>query len=211
MATPLKAAADDGGPAGGRVNNITVAVRVRPLSAKETGRGGFACIVVQDGRQVNVNDPDDKMGGIDYLRMDKTKDKAYAFDHAFDHSVSQQTVFEGTAQKVIPDVLRGANACVFAYGATGSGKTYTMMGSADNPGVVLLTVDAIFDAIRGMAEEHQATVIMQYVEIYNEAIKDLLVPANNSQLDVREGKKEGTFVANAGSMVVTIPSSKTRH
>ena len=67
--------------------NITVAVRVRPLSSKETSRGCHACIVVQDARQVNVVDPDDKMGGIDYLRLDKTKDKAYAFDHAFEPGV----------------------------------------------------------------------------------------------------------------------------
>ena len=44
--------------------------------------------------QINVNDPDDKMGGIDYLRLDKNRDKAYAFDLAFDESISQQDVYE---------------------------------------------------------------------------------------------------------------------
>ena len=183
-------------------SNIIVAVRVRPLSAKEKTRGAYACIVVQDGKQINVNDPDDKMGGIDYLRLDKTKDKAYAFDHAFETAITQQAVFEGTAQRVIPDVLRGCNACVFAYGATGSGKTYTMMGGGDSsPGVVLLTVDDIFARISEMSEEH-ATVTMQYCEIYNEAIKDLLEPSNTA-LDVREAPgPRGTFVAGAAVVPV---------
>ena len=184
-------------------SNIIVAVRVRPLSAKEKTRGAYACIVVQDGKQINVNDPDDKMGGIDYLRLDKTKDKAYAFDHAFETAITQQAVFEGTAQRVIPDVLRGCNACVFAYGATGSGKTYTMMGGGDSsPGVVLLTVDDIFARISEMSEEHAATVTMQYCEIYNEAIKDLLEPSNTA-LDVREAPgPRGTFVAGAAVVPV---------
>ncbi len=129
--------------------NITVAVRVRPLSAKELARGAFSCaliprpsahsnacitpvtltpaaplrpagIITQDGEQINVNDPDDKMGGIDYLRLDKTKDKSYRFDHAFDNHVDQQTVYEATTMPIIDSVVAGCNACCFAYGATGA-------------------------------------------------------------------------------------------
>ena len=187
-------------PAG---HNLTVAVRVRPLSSKERARGAADCLVVQDGRQINAIDPDDKMGGIDYLRLDKTKDKAYAFDHAFDKDVDQPTVFECTAKRVVPDVLRGGNACVFAYGATGSGKTYTMMGSDSGPGVVPLTTEAIFDAVDELQEESATTVTMQFVEIYNEQIQDLLEPSNGG-LDVREAPGRGTFVA--GASVVTVGS-----
>ena len=80
-------------------------------------------------------------------------------------------MFDGTAKQLVPDVVNGANACVFAYGATGSGKTYTMMGSDHSPGVVLLTTDALFDAVSAASEEHAAAVTMQYVEIYNEHIQ----------------------------------------
>ena len=142
------------------------------------------------------------MGGIDYLRLDKTKDKSYAFDQAFDWSVPQKAVFEGTANAVVADVIRGGNACVFAYGATGSGKTYTMMGSDQNPGVVLLTVDEIFSRARAASEDFAVAVTMQYVEIYNERIQDLLNP-ENSDLDVRESKSLGTFVAGASSTAVS--------
>ena len=49
--------------------NITVAVRVRPLSQKEVMRGAFPTLEVHDGRTIDVMDPDDKMGGLDYLRL----------------------------------------------------------------------------------------------------------------------------------------------
>jgi kinesin family protein 18/19 len=145
---------------GGAGANLTVAVRVRPLNAKERARASHSCLVCQDGTQINVIDPDEKMGGIDYLRLDRTKDKSYAFDHAFDASVGQAEVFAGTAARVVPDVLRGGNACVFAYGATGSGKTFTMMGAPDAPGVVLRTTDALFEAAAA-DEEHSTAVTMQ--------------------------------------------------
>jgi len=105
---------------GGGGNNITVAVRVRPLSEKEQARKSHNCLVVQEGKQINVNDPDTKMGGIDYLRLDKTKDRSYAFDHAFDISVDQREVFEKTTMPVVGSVVAGCNACCFAYGATGA-------------------------------------------------------------------------------------------
>ena len=181
--------------------NITVAVRVRPLSSKEAARGAHACIVVQDSRQVNVVDPDDKMGGIDYLRLDKTKDKSYAFDHAFDESVPQEKVFRSTSLDLIGDVIRGCNATCFAYGATGSGKTYTMMGDERNPGVIPRTVDALFKAIRDASEDHSFAVKMSYIEIYNEQIKDLLAPTTGA-LDVREAPGKGTFVAGVSNLSV---------
>ncbi|EOD17875.1 hypothetical protein EMIHUDRAFT_65880, partial [Emiliania huxleyi CCMP1516] len=153
--------------------------------------------------QINVNDPDDKMGGIDYLRLDKNRDKAYAFDLAFDESISQQDVYEkasATLRHVIDGVLRGTNACCFAYGATGSGKTYTMTGVPGQPGVIPLTVAGLFEAID--ASKTRVVVRLQYVEIYNEVVKDLLDPSDKITLDVREDPRQGTFVAGAASLVV---------
>ena len=90
------------------MSNVTVAVRVRPLSGKEQMRGAFAVLEVQDGAQINCIDPDDKMGGIDYLRLDKTKDKSYAFDHAFDHATFLSFGFAASAASVIAST----EACV---------------------------------------------------------------------------------------------------
>ena len=185
-------------------SNINVTVRVRPLSSKETGRSSWNCLAVQDGRQINVSDPDDKMGGTDYLRLDKTKDKSYAFDHAFGPESAQVELYEATAKSLVPEVISGCNACCFAYGATGSGKTYTMMGSSEAPGVIPLAVEALFTQVEAASEEYLVTVKMQYVEIYNEQIKDLLEPEKTAKqgLDVREAPGKGTFVAGAANMVV---------
>jgi kinesin family protein 18/19 len=188
--------------AGGGGHNITVAVRVRPLNAKEVQRNSWSCLSLQEGRQINVADPDDKMGGVDYLRLDKTKDKSYAFDHALDESMSQEDVFRCTTQGLLPGLLLGYNSCVFAYGATGSGKTFTMAGSLEQPGVIPLTLAALFAACAEAEDEYSTLLRMQYVEIYNEQIQDLLEPSSVS-LDVREDPKRGTFVAGATSRVVT--------
>lgn len=146
------------------------------------------------------------MGGIDYLRLDKTKDKSYAFDYAFNEHAAQQQVFEATTKPLIKTMAKGCNCCCFAYGATGSGKTFTMMGTADLPGVIPLTAEALFVHIKALEEEVAVTVRLSYVEIYNEQIKDLLTSESNQRarhLDVRESPGKGTFVAGASSRLVT--------
>ena len=153
--------------AGGGGHNITVAVRVRPLNAKEVQRNSWSCLSLQEGRQINVIDPDEKMGGVDYLRLDKTKDKSYAFDHALDESMSQEDVFRCTTQGLLPGLLLGYNSCVFAYGATGSGKTFTMSGSLEQPGVIPLTLAALFAACAEAEDEYSTLLRMQYVQICN--------------------------------------------
>ena len=179
--------------------NITVVVRVRPLSQKEVMRGAFPTLEVHDGFKIDVTDPDDKMGGLDYLRLGQNKDRSYAFDHAMEPGITQRSAFEKTTSELLPDVMQGRNACCFAYGATGSGKTFTMTGSHQMPGIIPHTVDALFEATGG---DDGCVVMMQYVEIYNEMIKDLLQPSNGN-LDVREVPGRGTFVAGAANVEVT--------
>ena len=98
-------------------SNLTVAVRVRPLNGKEEGRQSWATVEVLDDHVI-VNDPDDKMGGIDYLRLDKTKTKHYRFDHAFGPLSTQQEVYEQTTKPLASKAIEGYNACCFAYGAS---------------------------------------------------------------------------------------------
>ena len=81
-------------------------------------------------------------------------------------------------------------------GVTGSGKTFTMTGNQQMPGLIPQGVDALF-------QQSDIQVSMQYVEIYNEQIKDLLQPSNNDHLDVREAPGKGTFVAGAANVEVS--------
>ena len=181
--------------------NITVAVRVRPLTAQEKSRNAFPTIKVLDEAHICVSDPDDKMGGLDYLRLDKNKTKHYCFDHSFGPEAEQAEVFEKTAKELVPKVVEGYNACCFAYGATGAGKTFTMMGNLEQSGVIPLTLEGLMQLISASNEETYK-VSMQYVEIYNEKIKDLLNPSD-ANLDVREVPSRGTYVAGASEELVS--------
>jgi len=183
---------------GGRMSRMVVAVRARPVSAKEQRKGCHDCLEIQGEKQIYAHDPDDKMGGLDYLRLNVTKDKIYMYDHAFGPSATSEQVYNKTMLGVVSAVMQGFHGSCFAYGATGSGKTFTMTGSRDDPGVIPQTVDALF-----AAAGDECCVKMQYVEIYNETIKDLLQPAVTG-LDVREAPlPKGNFVAGAANVKVS--------
>lgn len=100
-------------------NNMVVAVRIRPLSPRETEAGATKCCKVVNGKIVVIS-----KAGIAgrYLRSQQGSSNEYAFDAAFDADASQAQVFEQTAKPHIPAVLDGYNVTVFAYGATGAGK-----------------------------------------------------------------------------------------
>jgi len=95
-------------------------------------------------------------------------------------------VYDKTASLLIDSVIKGFNACVFAYGTTGSGKTYTMTGDQDTPGIMYLIIDDIFKKIV-LNSEKTYEIRVSYVEIYNEVIRDLLVPnSKDTYLDLRD-------------------------
>lgn len=184
-------------------SNITVSVRVRPLTPAESAKSCWPTVELLDGQHVKVNDPDDKMGGIDYLRLGQYKTKNYAFDYAFGPDASQEEVYAATAKPLAAKAVQGYNACCFAYGATGAGKTFTMMGSFEQMGVIPLTLEEVA-RMTAADDEAEYKISMQYIEIYNEKIKDLLQPSD-AVLEVREVPSKGTYVAGAADRVVNTP------
>lgn len=70
----------------------------------------------------------------------------------------QEAVYEGTTKKLAQDVLNGYNATVFAYGATGSGKTHTMVGTSTNPGIMVRALNDIFLAVQKLPNETEFAV-----------------------------------------------------
>ena len=170
-----------GAKAGGEPKRIrmTVGVRVRPLSSKEEQKGSTACLTVEEGKHVFAYDPDDKMGGIDYLRLDKTKDKAYQFDAAFGPECTSKDVYDATMQRVIRAVIDGFHGSCFAYGATGSGKTYTMSGDEGAPGVMPQAITDLF-ALSEKEDDYTWRFSMTYIEIYNERVKERLDPTSRA-------------------------------
>jgi len=100
--------------------------------------------------------------------------------------------------------MQGYNASVFAYGATGAGKTYTMLGTEDDPGIMMLSIDELFKSIEVYSAERDYMLKVSYVEVYNENIKDLLVEKNNDEyLDLREDNVKGVLVAGVTEIMTT--------
>jgi kinesin family protein 18/19 len=82
--------------------------------------------------------------------------------------------------------MQGYNASVFAYGATGAGKTYTMLGTEDNPGIMMNSIEELFKAIEVYSAERDYKLKVSYIEVYNELIKDLLNSDKSESLELRE-------------------------
>jgi len=121
-----------------------------------------------DQRLVILLDPG--AASNDYLRHDKSKEKRFAFDQAFDAETGNQRLFEATTQPLIGSIVQGFNCSVFAYGSTGAGKTFTMIGTEQEPGVMSRTVDSLFAEF---ASDPSVSVVCCFVEVYNEVLRDL--------------------------------------
>ena len=173
--------------------NFIVALRVRPLSYRERE---LPRILRSIGLgEVCVHDPERwKIGGHeDYLRRDRNREQNFTFDVAFDETATQQDVFEHTGRHMVQGVLQGFNSSIFAYGATGAGKTYTMLGDRNNPGLMVRTVAALFESINAQVG-YKFKTRMSYLEVYNENIRDLLTPSSQ-HLELREDSEHGVVVA----------------
>ncbi|KAJ3102762.1 kinesin-like protein Klp5 [Phlyctochytrium planicorne] len=206
------------------MSNITVAVRVRPLhiagrleipsegksdDPKKSLRRIAAVLderVLIFGLRSELNprlifaaDPLDKEQAAAQKRYQhgarRNKEVKYAFDKVFGEGSTQQEVFEGTTKPLIDDVLDGYNATVFAYGATGCGKTFTITGTEEDPGIIFRTMRELFRRIDSNSEELDTDVSLSYLEVYNETIRDLMNMETSATLDVRE---DDTRVVVAG-------------
>jgi kinesin family protein 18/19 len=131
------------------------------------------------------------------------RQKKFQFDMLFDLSATQRYVFEKSTLPLVKPVLNGFNSTVFAYGATGAGKTFTMIGSKADPGIMYHTMNEIFDQI----EQEQGALIkynvhVSFLEIYNENIRDLIVPSNHD-IAIKEDQNHGVKVTGISNVSVT--------
>ncbi|KAI9063194.1 kinesin-domain-containing protein [Trametes sanguinea] len=120
------------------------------------------------------------------------KDRRFIFDRVFRHDATQQEVYQGTAKPLLSNLLDGYNATIFAYGATGCGKTHTISGTDSDPGIIYLTMADLFQEIEDRKEDYVIDVAVTFLEIYNEEIRDLLsepgTPTPRGGLQIREDK-----------------------
>ena len=210
---------------------LSVAVRARPVSKKERLAGARTITKTVDERCMVVMDPDDPRCGSngsinrssDACVNDRKKthvvaggvrkrERRYVFDGAFDGEASNEAVYDGTAAPLVRGVLEGVNATVFAYGATGSGKTHTMVGTKTDPGLMILSLRDVFRGIQSERAKNDSAfeVTCSYTEVYNELVFDLLADSNrdanaraktssgttsSTPLELREDPTRGPVVA----------------
>jgi centromeric protein E len=178
------------------LGRIFVAVRIRPLNARElSGDDGkqpeVAVFRAMDGNKV-VEQPR-------YQLPEGAAAPAWEADAVFGEGDGNANVYSAAAKPVVSAVLRGINGTVMAYGQTSSGKTHTMSGSDVDPGVMSLALRDIFDAVRADEHTRRYDVRCSYMEIYNEEIRDLLSrdpDGNRSHIKLVNGHNGLTQVLN---------------
>ncbi|KAF1815593.1 kinesin-domain-containing protein [Eremomyces bilateralis CBS 781.70] len=132
------------------------------------------------------------------------EEKAFTFDKSFwshrledDHYAHQEDVYKSFGEEFLDHNFDGYHTCIFAYGQTGSGKSYTMMGTPEQPGLIPRTCRELFGRIeRDPSPNTTYNVHVSYFEVYNEHVRDLLVPRTNPPhyLKIRESQTDGVYV-----------------
>lgn len=179
--------------------SVKVVVRCRPLNQRDQSNGPAGGIVQMDLRlgQVILRNP----------RAPVTEpQKTFTFDAVYDSSSKQRDLYDESVRPLIDSVLEGFNGTIFAYGQTGTGKTYTMQGAWMDPekrGVIPNAFDHIFTHISRSQSDKQYLVRASYLEIYLEEIRDLLDPKHGTarSLELRESPETGVYVRDLTSCV----------
>ncbi|GMM35403.1 tubulin-dependent ATPase [Saccharomycopsis crataegensis] len=134
----------------------------------------------------------------------RMREHKFTFDRLFDEDAAQIDVYNNTTRPLLDSVLDGYNATVFAYGATGCGKTHTITGTPDDPGIIYTTTQELFERIEALKDTKTIEVSLSYLEIYNETIRDLLNPEiEHRLLTIREDGNNRISVRNLSNHKLT--------
>ena len=115
-------------------------------------------------------------GEVFVKKMGEEVPKVFTFDSVYDWNAEQADIFTETAYPICEQVIEGYNGTIFAYGQTGTGKTFTISGvptDVRNKGIMPRAFENIFEQIK-CDSVRQYLVRVSYLEIYNEEIRDLL-------------------------------------
>lgn len=182
-------------PARQKCEAVQVVVRCRPMSAKEESQGHSQIVDMWPQRGiVHITNPRKTHG---------CSGRMFTFDSVYDWSASQDDLYENTVKPLVYSVLDGYNGTIFAYGQTGTGKTYTMLGSRGNPkekGVTSKCFEDIFRHITYTGDHVNYVVRASYLEIYQEETRDLLSP-DVCKKPMREDVVRGVYVKGLQSVV----------
>ncbi|KAI5629562.1 centromere-associated protein E isoform X2 [Silurus asotus] len=174
---------------------VKVCVRVRPLITREEGENAEPVQLYWKADQQAIHQVDD----------DGNMTKSFSFDRVFSAEESTNQLYNGIAKPLVVSTVEGYNGTIFAYGQTSSGKTFTMMGSEHNPGVIPLAMADVFHTIKNCPKK-EFLLRVSYMEIYNETVTDLLCDSwKRKPLEIREGNYKNVYVADLTEELVTTP------
>uniref|UniRef100_A0A8C5HDR7 Kinesin-like protein n=1 Tax=Gouania willdenowi TaxID=441366 RepID=A0A8C5HDR7_GOUWI len=177
-------------------DNVKVVVRCRPLNQKEKMMGHKHAVTVDEIRgTITVNK----------LETPHEPPKTFTFDTVFGPESKQLDVYNLTARPIIDSVLEGYNGTIFAYGQTGTGKTYTMEGVRAVPeqrGIIPNSFAHVFGHIAKAEGDTRFLVRVSYLEIYNEEVRDLLGKDQMQRLEVKERPDVGVYIKDLSGYVV---------
>ena len=186
-------------------NNMLVAVRTRPLSKSEQEDSNFNTISVPQKDIIKLSMPTeyipDDMSGIflagEQIKILKLKEISYEYDFVFGENSTQEEVYENTTASLINQVVEGYSATIMAYGATGSGKTYTMVGKGEKVGLMIRAIRDLFNFVNSQKEQDKLyNIKITYIEVYNEILKDLLTDKKTS-IEIRHDPNKGVIIQGA--------------
>ncbi|XP_072773342.1 kinesin-like protein KIF1B isoform X7 [Taeniopygia guttata] len=183
--------------------SVKVAVRVRPFNSRETSKES-KCIIQMQGNSTSIINP----------KNPKEAPKSFSFDYSYwSHTspedpcfASQSRVYNDIGKEMLLHAFEGYNVCIFAYGQTGAGKSYTMMGKQEESqaGIIPQLCEELFEKINDNSNEEMSySVEVSYMEIYCERVRDLLNPKNKGNLRVREHPLLGPYVEDLSKLAVT--------
>lgn len=172
---------------------VKVVIRCRPMSGNEEA----------DGRE-NIVEMIPKDGVVRCRRPASTDFKDFTFDAVYEPLCAQAKFYDDTGYAIVESVMDGYNGTIFAYGQTGTGKTFTMVGPETNPelfGVIPRTFEHIFKNINSTGSK-KFLVRASYLEIYNEEIRDLLSKTPKAKLELKDHPDGGVFVKDLSNLIV---------
>uniref|UniRef100_A0A8C5MLF9 Kinesin family member 1C n=1 Tax=Leptobrachium leishanense TaxID=445787 RepID=A0A8C5MLF9_9ANUR len=183
--------------------SVKVAVRVRPFNSRETSHDA-KCVIQMQGNTTCISNP----------KQPRDAAKNFTFDYSYwSHTseedscfASQRQVYRDIGEEMLLHAFEGYNVCIFAYGQTGAGKSYTMMGKPepDQHGIIPQLCEDLFARVcNNQNPDLSYSVEVSYMEIYCERVRDLLSPKSKGNLRVREHPIMGPYVEDLSKLAVT--------
>uniref|UniRef100_A0A1I8MI78 Kinesin-like protein unc-104 n=1 Tax=Musca domestica TaxID=7370 RepID=A0A1I8MI78_MUSDO len=188
------------------MSSVKVAVRVRPFNSREISRESKCIIEMFDNTTTAITNPKVPPNSADSV-------KRFNFDYSYwSHNPkdpcfsTQAMVYKDIGEEMLQHSFDGYNVCIFAYGQTGAGKSYTMMGKQEEhqEGIIPMICKDLFRRIAATeSDDLKYSVEVSYMEIYCERVRDLLNPKNKGNLRVREHPLLGPYVEDLSKLAVT--------